>query len=146
MTTAVQREVEHRLRAADVRFTSGRRAVVDELARAEGPQSAAELFTSLDGAIPLSSLYRSLSVLESAGVIKPHHGARDVVRYELADWLTGHHHHLVCTDCGRVDDVALTAQQERALEAMAATVAGAAGFSVQEHGLEIEGTCGACAS
>lgn len=145
-TTGVHREVEHRLRAANVRFTRGRRAVIEELAGAEGPRSAAELFDVLDGGVPLSSLYRTLSVLESAGVVKPHHGARDVVRYELADWLSGHHHHLVCTGCGRVDDVALSPHHEETLEAMAADVADAAGFSGVEHGLEIEGTCEDCAA
>lgn len=94
--------------------------------------------------MPLSSLYRSLTVLEECGVVVPHHGQRGVTRYELAEWLSGHHHHLVCVECGRVDDVALPATAEREMETIAASVGRTADFVAVGHTLEIEGRCGGC--
>ena len=99
--------VERRLTESGVRFTRGRRTVIRALATADGPRSASELYQDLRARVPLSSLYRSLTVLEGAGVLSPHHGTRGMTRYELAEWLAGHHHHLVCVDCGAVDDIHL---------------------------------------
>jgi Fe2+ or Zn2+ uptake regulation protein len=79
--------------------------VVQALSSADGPRSAQELYDELD--LPLSSIYRSLAVLEEAEVLTPHHGARGLTRYELAEWAAGHHHHVICGECGGVDDVHL---------------------------------------
>jgi Fe2+ or Zn2+ uptake regulation protein len=141
---ALDRLVADRLAASGVRYTSGRRLVVKALRRAPGPQSAAELHRRLRGRVPLSSLYRTLTVLEATGVLAPHHGARDVTRYELAEWLSGHHHHLVCDVCGRVEDVEVDGVREQILETIAGQVIGDTGFTATGHTLEIEGLCAAC--
>lgn len=140
----MERQVQERLRAAGVRFTAGRRAVIEGLTRADGPLSAAELHAHLQPRVPLSSLYRSLAVLETAGVVAPHHGARGVTRYELAEWLAGHHHHTVCVDCGAVEDITLPAARERELHLLAAEAAAEEGFAASDHSLEIEGRCLRC--
>lgn len=140
----LHREVAARLREHDVRYTTGRRAVVSALAEAGGPLSAAELHDLLGDDVPLSSLYRTLTVLESAEVAVPHFGARGVTRYELAEWLAGHHHHLVCTACGSVEDVSVPADVEGRVEAIVDAIAGRAGFRPSGHALEIEGRCGRC--
>lgn len=146
MTRAtVDREVEARLHDHDVRFTKGRRAVVDALARASGPMSAAELSVELGTGVPLSSIYRSLAVLEEAGVISPHLGAKGLTRFELAEWLTGHHHHLVCVDCGSVADVDIPESKEETVRNVVADIAALASFNAIDHALEIEGRCARCA-
>ena len=137
-------QVRQRLGEAGVRYTPHRRTVVEALAAAEGPRSAAELLDDLRGRIPMSSLYRSLAVLEEAGVLTPHLGARDVIRYELAEWISGHHHHLVCIDCGSVEDVAVSDPVESKVRGLVASIAGA-GFTPTGHTLEIEGRCAVCA-
>jgi len=140
----LERQVSSRLAANAVRFTDGRRRVVAALAQADGPRSAAELHASLGTSIPLSSLYRSLSVMVEAGALVRHHGSRGVIRYELAEWLTGHHHHLVCADCGTVDDIELSEDLEATLEEVARRVAKSARFTVAGHTLEIDGLCKTC--
>jgi Fur family ferric uptake transcriptional regulator len=63
-----------------------------------------------------------------------------IVRYELAEKY--HHHHLVCTNCGRIDE--LPHCDMRALERWA--LRGSRHFArVDEHALEFFGTCAACA-
>lgn len=142
---SAERQIDARLRDHGIRYTRGRRIVTDALAAADGPRSASELFAELGGTIPLSSLYRSLAVLEDAGVVAPHHGTKGLTRYELAEWLSGHHHHVVCVECGGVDDVRLSGPAERELETLVNQVAMAAGLDAAGHSLEIDVRCGGCA-
>lgn len=140
----LERQVEIRLREHDIRFTKGRQAVVDVLARASGPMSAAELDEEL-GDVPLSSIYRTLSVLEDAGVVVNHLGAKGLTRFELAEWLMGHHHHLVCIDCGSVSDIDIPSSKEENVRSLVSEIAALASFSATDHALEIEGRCARCA-
>ncbi len=144
MPTALEREVEKRLQAEQIRLTRGRRTIIDTLSAAEGPLSAAELHGLLDGAVPLSSIYRSLTVLEDAQVLAPHHSTKGITRYELAEWLGGHHHHLVCIDCGTVEDVEVNEHLERQLEQVVEGASAAANFTPISHSLDIEGRCSRC--
>ncbi|NND03964.1 MAG: transcriptional repressor [Acidimicrobiia bacterium] len=146
MTTGpLDREVGKRLDQHAVRYTRGRRHVVTTLAGADGPLSAAEIHGRMDGELPLSSLYRSLSVLEEADVVAPHHSKKGLTRYELAEWLRGHHHHLVCIDCGAVDDVEVADEHEEDVDRIVNDISRAASFTPVSHALEIEGRCARCA-
>jgi len=140
----MERQIETRLKSQDVRFTSGRRLVVAALAGSEGPRSAAELHEAIGPRVPLSSLYRSLTVLEDAGVLVPHFGMKGVTRYELADWLQGHHHHLICVECGSVDDVSLPREHEERLQSLVNDIGVHSSFAAIDHALEIEGRCSRC--
>jgi Fe2+ or Zn2+ uptake regulation protein len=142
--TTVDQRVSEKLADSGVRYTRARRSVVAALGRAEGPRSAAELASSLEPEVPVSSLYRSLGVLEEAGVIAPHHGTRGVTRYELAEWLAGHHHHLVCVACGTIEDVTVPKGEEVAIRRLVEILAQGAGFTPLDHVLEIEGRCSQC--
>ena len=142
--TALDREVERRLTEHEVRYTRGRHQVVTTLAAAGGPRSAGELYEQLDGSLPLSSIYRSLTVLEETGVLAPHNSAKGLTRYELAEWLKGHHHHLVCIECGSVEDVAVTDRQEAEVDRLVAEMSRATSFVPINHVLEIEGRCSRC--
>ncbi|HEY7703255.1 MAG TPA: Fur family transcriptional regulator [Acidimicrobiia bacterium] len=139
----VHDEVRRRLASREVMYTRGREAVVRELQRMSGPLSAAELHERIDS-LPLSSLYRSLTVLDEAGVLRKHHDADGLARFELADWLGEHHHHLVCVSCGIVEDVSLSDKSERLLDRLAGSLAGEAGYEPRDHVLEVEGLCGNC--
>ncbi|MFQ5523557.1 MAG: Fur family transcriptional regulator [Acidimicrobiia bacterium] len=141
----LETDVEQRLRRHEARFTRGRRRVVEVLARADGPRSAAELLGDLGPEVPVSSLYRSLAVLEEAGVVTRHFGAQGVARYELAEWLTGHHHHFVCVDCGAIEDVALPHAYEERVEKLVDEIGSLSSFLPHGHTLEIEGLCSRCA-
>jgi Fe2+ or Zn2+ uptake regulation protein len=138
------RQIEEKLAETGVRYTTGRRHVVAALERVDGPRSAAELHREMGGEVPVSSVYRTLSVLEEAGVVEPHHGARGITRYEMAEWLAGHHHHLVCIECGAVDDIELPERLEVELERLVGQVSGLASFAADGHSLEVDGRCARC--
>lgn len=141
---SLDRDVEERLSDRDVRYTRGRRRVVAALHEADGPMSAAELHDKVGVDVPLSSLYRTLAVLEDTEVVMPHFGTRGITRYELAEWLTGHHHHLVCVGCGSVEDIDVSPQHEEAVGVLVEKIAGVASFTPTAHVLEIEGSCSRC--
>jgi Fur family transcriptional regulator, ferric uptake regulator len=143
-TSTLDRQIEQRLNDSGARYTTGRRNVIEALTRAEGPLSAAEVHDILGPAMPLSSLYRSLTVLEASGVVTPHYG-QGVTRYELAEWITGHHHHLVCIECGAVDDIELPGSLESKVSSLVSEIGRSSGFRPTDHTLEIEGQCSRCA-
>ena len=142
--TNLDRQVERHLGEHDIRYTRGRRRVVHALSDADGPRSAAELSETLGRAVPLSSLYRTLAVLEETGVVTPHLAVKGMARYELAEWLAGHHHHLVCIDCGAVEDVEISTEVEDQLRELVAGIGAEASFSPSNHALEVEGRCLRC--
>lgn len=143
--STLEREIETRLYEHEARYTKGRQSVVEVLVRASGPLSAAELSEKLGSDVPLSSIYRTLSVLEDAGVVDHHLGAKGLTRFELAEWLTGHHHHLVCVACGSVEDIDIPPALEESVRGLVSEIAALASFDATDHALEIEGRCQRCA-
>lgn len=139
----LDREVERRLSRADQRYTANRRAVVAILAAARRPLTTAEVVAGGDG-LPQSSVYRNLSVLEAAGALRRIAGGDEYTRFELAEDLAGHHHHLICTDCGVVADFTVPPTVERGLQSALSDVATAAGFTADDHRLDLVGRCSDC--
>ncbi|MFH1331629.1 MAG: Fur family transcriptional regulator [Actinomycetota bacterium] len=137
-------EVAAYLSTQGVRYTAARRLVVRALTRAGGPMAAADMHEKLRGRVPLSSLYRTLAVLEGIRVLSKEHDAAGIARYELAEWLTGHHHHLVCGSCGEVRDVAVDPQTETTIARLVERIATASGYRSTGHRIDVEGTCAAC--
>jgi Fe2+ or Zn2+ uptake regulation protein len=136
--------IERRLRRAGQRYTSGRRRLVDALSSAGAPLTLPQLLQASDR-LAQSSAYRNLAVLEQVGVVTKILGAGDFASFELAEDLTGHHHHhLVCSGCGEVEDFALTAAAERHLGRALADAAKAAKYEVEAHRLDVVGRCVSC--
>jgi Fe2+ or Zn2+ uptake regulation protein len=137
--------IKRRLAERDVRYTGGRRSVVRAMHQSSGPRSAAELAERLED-VPLSSLYRTLTILDEAGVVERHHDPGGVARFELAEWIAGHHHHVVCQVCGLVEDVDVDAAAEIAVSELVGRLAERAGFEAKSHVLEVLGVCSRCRS
>lgn len=136
-------DVTERLRAADQRYTSGRRRLVDVLREATAPLTIPQILAATAG-LTQSSVYRNLAVLEQVGVVTRIVTRDDFARYELAEGLTDHHHHLICSTCGEVSDFALQPGVEAELERALAAVARDVDFAVDGHRLDLLGTCPGC--
>lgn len=132
-----------RLRAHDQRYTDGRRAIVAALGTAGAPLTINELLDACDG-LAQSSAYRNLAVLERTGVVRRLTALDDFARYELAEDLTEHHHHLVCEVCGRIEDFTIPDPLEAELEECLDRVAVRFGFDGVAHELDLVGTCARC--
>jgi Fe2+ or Zn2+ uptake regulation protein len=133
-----------RLRSEGQRYTAGRRSLVALLAATDRPVTIAELL-ALDAAIAQSSAYRNLGVLEAADVVHRVVSDDEYARYELAEDLTGHHHHhLICTSCGAVEDFTIPPALEDELAAAFERVGDRTGFRARHHRLDLVGSCATC--
>jgi Fur family transcriptional regulator, ferric uptake regulator len=135
--------VEVRLRRADLRYTGGRRAIVELLASVGHPVSISDIAARLPE-VPRSSAYRHLVDLQGAGVVRRIAANDEFARFELAEDLTEHHHHLLCTICGRVIDVTPTPAFERTVAAMVLELAAQQRFRPTSHALDVTGHCATC--
>jgi Fe2+ or Zn2+ uptake regulation protein len=136
-------QVAARLRRAGQRYTTGRRRLVDLLAAARRPLTTTDIVRQEPNA-PLSSVYRNLGVLSQVGAVRRVLGADDSARFELAEALTEHHHHLVCTDCGDVADFTLSARAEAAVTRALADAVASSNFEADAHRLDVLGRCAHC--
>lgn len=139
----LHRLVERCLRQVSQRYTRGRRAVVDVLAAAGHPVSIEEIAKQAPR-LPRSSAYRHLVELQQVGVVRRVAANDDHYRYELAEDITEHHHHLLCTLCGKVLDVTPTPPFEQAMARYLDYLSMANGFKVTDHRLDVLGVCASC--
>ncbi|MEX0650599.1 MAG: Fur family transcriptional regulator [Actinomycetota bacterium] len=135
--------VAGRLRDVGQRYTTQREALVMALERAGKPLSTAEIVAARTG--PQSSVYRNLSVLEHAGVARRVITEGEFARFELTEELTEHHHHLICTRCGKVEDVTIPPDLETTMDRAVDKLARRSGFAKVRHRLDLIGTCRTCA-
>ena len=131
------------LRAADQLYTSGRRELIGLLVSIGRPVTIPDLLEARPK-LTQSSVYRNLAVLEQVGVVQRVVSSDDRSRYELAEDLTGHHHHMICVSCGRVDDFVVSSRGERSVEAVLERAIGETGFRPAGHRLDVVGTCAEC--
>jgi Fe2+ or Zn2+ uptake regulation protein len=141
----LHRLVDLRLRAVGQRYTRSRRALVDVLARADRPLTIAQIL-SRRRKLPQSSAYRNLVALEDADAIRRVvSGSDQTSRFELAEDLIGHHHHLVCSSCGAVEDFPPTRQLEQVMDRTMRDVARSSRFAPETHHVQLRGLCSSCA-
>jgi len=84
--------------------------------------------------VGLATVYRVLTQFEQAGLLIRHHFESDKAVFELKH--EGHHDHIVCMQCGRVEefcDAEIELRQQKA--------ASDRGFSIREHSLHIYADC-----
>jgi len=123
------------------RSTRQAAAVRAALARRDGFTSAQDLHAELRGrgdAVGLTTVYRHLQSLADAGAVDVLRSPDGESVYRICG--TGHHHHLVCRDCGRTVEI-----EGREVERWTRRVAEAEGFVDVDHTAEIIGTCADCA-
>ena len=140
--TELRAAVASRLAGSGQRLTATRDAVVSCLANAARPLTIPELLAAAPN-LAQSSAYRILVVLEQAGVVH-RIVTSESARFELAEELTGHHHHLICTNCGTVEDVPASSGLEASLADAVSQVEDATGFRTKTHRIDLVGLCRRC--
>jgi Fe2+ or Zn2+ uptake regulation protein len=146
MGTDVHGLAAERLQGARKRYTQRRQELVELLLAARRPLTV-EHILALGPQLRLSSVYRNLTVLEDADVVR--RVSRDQAGhacFELGEDLTGHHHHLACNRCGAMTDVELADAIEEHLERELNRLAIERGFEITSHRLDIFGRCQSCPS
>jgi Fe2+ or Zn2+ uptake regulation protein len=143
MSADVHAVIAERLRDVGQRYTDGRRDLVERMQAAGQPVTIPELLET-PPRLPQSSAYRNLTVLEQAGVVHRIVANGDFARFELAEDLTEHHHHLICARCGSVEDFTAPAGLERVLGKAVTEIEAAHRFTADRHRLDLIGLCADC--
>ena len=147
MTVDAHATLVDTLAAHGVRLTRPRRALLAVLAQSSRPMSVAEIHARLDGErVDLGSVYRTVALLCRLDVMRVTETSRTTQRFELSERFTGHHHHLVCRQCGDIQDVDGCVLREPALARMARRIERSTRFRVTEHDIRLYGVCGRCVS
>lgn len=126
-------EMTQALRDAGIRVTRQRAALLSVLAEAGDHPDAPELHRRAEAAVPgisLSTVYRTLSTLESRGVIQRHQFEGASARFEPAE--TDHHDHMIDVDTGEVTEFA----SDR-IERLQAEIAAELGYEIVHHRMEL---------
>lgn len=122
-----------------VRATVQRRAVLRAVGEAQGSFTVAELHDHArrhEPRLGLATTYRTVELLRASGGVHPLLGEG---RHTYVRCRPDHHHHLVCTSCGGVEETDLcAAPSETELRRRH-------GFTAAAHELDIYGTCRRCA-
>jgi Fur family ferric uptake transcriptional regulator len=112
-------------------------AILDDLDGFASAQEIHDILARRGDKVGLSTVYRNLQSLVEAAEVDSLRGDDGEVLYRRCS--SGHHHHLVCRDCGRTVEV-----EGPAVERWADRVAAEHGFSDVAHTLEVFGTCSEC--
>jgi Fur family transcriptional regulator, ferric uptake regulator len=126
------------LRRAGLKITAPRLKILEILANATVRHMSAEdvyrRLLELNEDIGLATVYRVLTQFESAGLVTRHHFEGGTAVFELNEGT--HHDHIVCVDCGRVEEFA-----DEDIEQRQRSIADRLGFVITDHSLTLHGHC-----
>lgn len=128
------------LAARGLRLTPQRRAVVDAVAASNACLSPLEVYHAARKDCPdlgLTTVYRTLELLDEAGALRRIHGRDGCER--LVPATTAHGHSVVCGVCGRVTEFTACDMSEVVAAAHRET-----GYRITEHFLQLSGVCAGC--
>lgn len=130
------------LQSKGCRVTDPRRAVVEVLAEGHQHLSHAEILDAAKIKYPeigRATVYRTLELLTEMGIIHATYMGDANQRFIVP--MGGHHHHMVCNNCGKVQDLD-ACHFSHALR----TLSQETGFKIESHLVELFGTCPNCLS
>ena len=141
-----------RFRGCGYRMTVPRQAILDVLSRTSKHLSAEDVYMAVHKIYPnvgLTTVYRTLELLVQMGLVFKFDFGDGRARYELSEGPKGarHHHHLVCTTCGRVVDYTDFIDEE--VELLSKTEKGLSNkfnFKITNHLIQFYGLCDKCRS
>ena len=135
MKGALLRQLEHVCAEDGLHVTPQRRLVAQVLSEANDHPTIEEVHkraTALDSKISLATVYRTMRMLEGAGVIDRHDFGGAKARYERASKV--HHDHLIDVDTGEVIEF-----RDAEIEELQSRIAKRLGYQLEGHRLELFG-------
>lgn len=120
--------------------TKSRKAIIEVLERTKTPISAEEIFLEIreqGSTANLSTVYRTLELMEKKGLVNKTIMTEGKARYELTS--NEHRHHLMCTGCSRIVPIDCCP-----IEKLENDVEKKTKFDITGHRLELYGLCPEC--
>lgn len=132
------------LRSHDLKLTTQRRRILDRAFETHEHFSADELYAWLKSEpgphVSRATVYRTLALLLEGGFVEGLDAGRGELVYEHVLG-HAHHDHLLCLDCGKIEEF-----QDERIEALQEEAAAKKGFVLVSHDLRLRGYCRACAA
>ena len=129
-------DVTLQLEARGYRVTPSRRAVIAAVLQQRDHFAVDDVLHRCRGA-GRATVFRTVRLLTESGVICRVLLEDGSLHYRVSR--RGHHHHLVCTDCGKVQDL-----DQCAIADIVRDVSSASGYEIEGHWLELYGRCAQC--
>jgi Fur family ferric uptake transcriptional regulator len=126
-------------KALRLRITNPRKEILAVLAKAVKPLSSEEVFAELKKDNDLVTVYRSLTTMEDAGLLRRYEFGDGVRRYELSQEQEHHHHYIRCRECGDLE-----AFDGCDFEDTLARLLAKKGYQMIRHTLDVQALCRAC--
>jgi Fur family ferric uptake transcriptional regulator len=143
-TRAWREHAEATLRSTGHRAGSGRRAVIEVLARHGCLVTANDILDELrrdDRRVGFATVYRALETLDDLGLVRRVDAGTGSAAYEPIGPTGEHHHHVVCDSCGEV-----TAFSDEVLEATIDRLSRRLDRDIESHEVVLHGSCSECRS
>jgi Fur family ferric uptake transcriptional regulator len=142
--------LQGKFRGCGYRLTVPRQAILDVLSKTIKHLSAEDIYLEVHKVYPaigLTTVYRTLELLVRTGLVFKFDFGDGRARYELSEGpkSIGHHHHLVCTGCGRIIDYTDFINEE--IELLKQTEKGLSRkykFKITNHLIQFYGLCYKC--
>jgi Fur family transcriptional regulator, ferric uptake regulator len=126
------------LRKAGLKVTGPRLKILEILESGSARHMSAEdiykQLLELNQDIGLATVYRVLTQFEAAGLVSRHHFEDGMAVFELNQGV--HHDHIVCLDCGKVEEFVDHSIEDRQNE-----MAKRLGFELTDHSMILYGHC-----
>jgi len=139
-----------RFRGRGYRITVPREEILRVLSNTNEHLSAEEIYMRVHKAYPgvgLTTVYRTLELLENMGIVVRLDVGDGRARYELAIGPKGkrHHHHIICTKCGKVIDYTDIVDDEKELiDKTENAISKKYNFKILNHEITFYGLCDKC--
>ena len=133
-------EIVSKLREQGYRLTPQRMMILSAIEKGIDHVSAEEIYAKVAAKYPqvnISTVYRTLELLERLGLVTETDMGDGRLRYHPAD--KGHHHHLVCTECGAITDL-----DESTLARLKDVLFNRYDFDAELRHMAIFGLCASC--
>ena len=127
------------LKEEDVRMTSQRRAILENLVDGNKHPTVNEIHDNLKNDFPSMSvapIYNNLRFFKEAGIVKEMPFGDGSSRFDLT---TEDHFHMICRNCGKIEDFHFSGLRED--EDLAESISG---FQAEDYRFEIIGLCEDC--
>ncbi|WP_422126726.1 ferric iron uptake transcriptional regulator [Thioalkalivibrio sulfidiphilus] len=126
------------LKKAGLKVTLPRMKILELLENSDDRHLSAETIYRqlLEGGeeIGLATVYRVLTQFEQAGLVNRHHFEGNQAVFELERGR--HHDHIICVNCGRVDEF-----MDSVIEERQKAIAEKFGYTIKDHALTLYGEC-----
>ena len=132
------------------RLTIPRKAILSILSDTEEHPSVEEIYFDVHKDYPsigITTVYRTLDLLVSWGVVHKFDFGEGKARFELIDHPNGlgHHHHLICTECKKIINYTELIDEEiELISRLEIRLSRKYNVNIQSHIIEFYGTCNDC--